>query len=297
MDRLEFNQENLSLTLRNLNLQDSGDFSFNSELNKKQRKTVIITLRVHGKSLFLLNKHVNDCFSSESLLSKTKQKNLRGFIVLLSQFTDTEALSLSSITSERITVEPTLTYTISSSVSNESCTVLLNCSTASYISVTYHLTVGNQSHQGPRLQHTINTQDGDTTATCTVSNFVSNMSVSRLVTCGGEAAKTESFDFVLPMSAAGGGVAIMIIITVVALCICHRKQKSSASDSNELTVYADISDIAAEDGHSPTLKPCSLYDTITDGYNSHGIKPQTVYDEIQLNRMRKASVSPYQEIS
>ncbi|XP_051257768.1 signaling lymphocytic activation molecule-like [Dicentrarchus labrax] len=46
--RLELNPTNFSLTVRRLTLQDSGDFSFLSEVDDKdQRPTVVITLQVH----------------------------------------------------------------------------------------------------------------------------------------------------------------------------------------------------------------------------------------------------------
>ncbi|XP_070786258.1 SLAM family member 8-like [Enoplosus armatus] len=45
--RLDLNPTNLSLTVRRLTLQDSGDFSFISEVNDRQRETVTITLQVH----------------------------------------------------------------------------------------------------------------------------------------------------------------------------------------------------------------------------------------------------------
>ncbi|XP_051800182.1 signaling lymphocytic activation molecule-like, partial [Acanthochromis polyacanthus] len=46
-DRLDFNLTSFSLTVRKLTLQDSGDFSFVSEVNYQQRETVVITLQVH----------------------------------------------------------------------------------------------------------------------------------------------------------------------------------------------------------------------------------------------------------
>ncbi|XP_041841669.1 uncharacterized protein LOC121640051 isoform X3 [Melanotaenia boesemani] len=45
--RLEFNHTDFSLTVKKLTLQDSGDFSFISDVNNKQRPTVTITLKVH----------------------------------------------------------------------------------------------------------------------------------------------------------------------------------------------------------------------------------------------------------
>lgn len=51
-DRVELNPKNFSLTVRNLTRQDSGVFSFLSEVNGQQRHTVTITLQVHGEILF-----------------------------------------------------------------------------------------------------------------------------------------------------------------------------------------------------------------------------------------------------
>uniref|UniRef100_A0A4W6EEK0 Immunoglobulin V-set domain-containing protein n=1 Tax=Lates calcarifer TaxID=8187 RepID=A0A4W6EEK0_LATCA len=46
-DRLFLNPTNYSLTVRGLTLQDSGEFSFVSEVNEEQRPTVTVTLQVH----------------------------------------------------------------------------------------------------------------------------------------------------------------------------------------------------------------------------------------------------------
>ncbi|XP_073331705.1 SLAM family member 5-like, partial [Pagrus major] len=45
--RLELNSKNFSLTVRGLTLQDSGNFSFVSDVNDRQRETVTISLQVH----------------------------------------------------------------------------------------------------------------------------------------------------------------------------------------------------------------------------------------------------------
>lgn len=55
-DRLELNHQNFSLTVKQLTLQDSGNFSFLSEVYGTQRETVIITLQVHGRILPFLVK-------------------------------------------------------------------------------------------------------------------------------------------------------------------------------------------------------------------------------------------------
>uniref|UniRef100_A0A3P9CYU7 PKD domain-containing protein n=1 Tax=Maylandia zebra TaxID=106582 RepID=A0A3P9CYU7_9CICH len=125
-DRSELNQENFTLTVKKLTLQDSGDFIFVSATKEKQRDSVIITLQVH------------EC----------KQPVIK-------------------INSTWIS-------------SNESCKVLLECSTTGDVS--YKWTVGKQTLTGPRQQYIIR-QDGETNVTCTVSNHVSEKSAFQTVKC------------------------------------------------------------------------------------------------------------------
>ncbi|XP_026011317.1 uncharacterized protein LOC113014170 [Astatotilapia calliptera] len=65
--------------------------------------------------------------------------------------------------------------------SNESCKVLLECSTTGDVS--YKWIVGNQTLTGPRQQYIIREQDGETNVTCTVSNHVSEKSAFHTVKC------------------------------------------------------------------------------------------------------------------
>lgn len=48
-DRVNLDPVNFSLTLRDLSLGDAGGFTFISEVNDTQMKTVQIRLHVHGK--------------------------------------------------------------------------------------------------------------------------------------------------------------------------------------------------------------------------------------------------------
>ncbi|MEQ2273243.1 hypothetical protein XENORESO_001613, partial [Xenotaenia resolanae] len=245
--RVKFNNGSFSLTVRELTLQDSGDFSFTSETKDQQRPTVIITLQVH----------------------------------------------------EPISKQPDLFSNISEPGLNGFCTVYLDCRAASQSNITYIWTVGNQSYRGPKLQHTIRPQDGDTTFFCTASNVVSEMSALKSVRCRNNtdilSKKDNNPDLVWILSAAGVGLLILVIIIVMTVCLCKRRW--SGSDSNELTVYADISDFSPEVDPSDKSKPCSLYDTIENRTGPGQQKPQTIYDKIQFERMRKASVSPYQDVS
>ncbi|XP_015255303.1 PREDICTED: natural killer cell receptor 2B4-like isoform X2 [Cyprinodon variegatus] len=244
--RVEFNNVSFSLTVRELTLQDSGDFQFISEANGQQRPTVTITLQVH----------------------------------------------------EPISTKPKLVYNISEPDLNGSCTVYLECRAAPHRNTNYILTVGNQTHEGPKLHYHITTQDGDTTVTCNASNAVSEMSASETLRCKNSTDSLSNkgeLPLVWILSAAGGCLLIIFIIIVVILCLCRRTW--SGSDSNELTVYADISDFSPEVDTSANSKVCSLYDTVNDNAGHGQQMPQTIYDKIQIERMRKASLSPYQEIS
>ncbi|XP_032400634.1 uncharacterized protein LOC116707424 [Etheostoma spectabile] len=182
---------------------------------------------------------------------------------------------------------------------NESCTVLLECRATSYISnsdITYTWAVRNQTRDGPRLEYIIKPQDEDTKFTCTISNEVRKTVATKTETCRNSTAGTQETgpNFMVHLSVAGVVCGLIVVIVGVTVCVCHRKQRQEAVDSNDLTVYADISDVAIAD---ETMKPCTLYETIDPRIDTVTPGPQTVYDKIQISRMRKASVSPYQEIS
>ncbi|XP_070849589.1 CD48 antigen-like [Chaetodon trifascialis] len=198
---------------------------------------------------------------------------------------------------EPITKQPVLTSNSTWHTLNESCTVLLECSATTDSSVSYNWTVRNQTRSGSRLQYIIRPQDGDTNFTCTIYNAVSEMSAFKIVKCSNN---TEGKDqkSVLLMGASIGGCMIVVIALGIAVGVCYYKRGQQAgSDSNDLTVYADISEVAVEGETAATMKPCSVYETIDNRVNSRTPGPETVYDKIQFSRMRKASVSPYQEIS
>uniref|UniRef100_A0A3Q4G4Q1 Ig-like domain-containing protein n=1 Tax=Neolamprologus brichardi TaxID=32507 RepID=A0A3Q4G4Q1_NEOBR len=127
-DRSELNPEDFTLTVRELILQDSGDFMFISGWNNKQRPSVTISLQVH----------------------------------------------------EPITKQPDIKINSTWEACNESCKVLLECSTTGDVS--YKWTVGKQTLTGPRQQYIIR-QDGETNVTCTVSNHVSEKSALQTVKC------------------------------------------------------------------------------------------------------------------
>ena len=92
-------------------------------------------------------------------------------------------LSLSTASVEPITKQPTLTYNSTWHTSNESCTVFLECRADSDSDVAYKWTVRNQTRSGSGLQYILHEEDGDTDFTCTVYNFVTEMSASQTVTC------------------------------------------------------------------------------------------------------------------
>ncbi|XP_010793201.1 T-lymphocyte surface antigen Ly-9 isoform X1 [Notothenia coriiceps] len=277
--RLKFNPYNLNLTLEGLTLKDSGKYSFISTKGIVQRPTVFITLHVH----------------------------------------------------EPITKEPMVNSSSTWHTSNASCTVLMECSAATTGNVTYQWTVGTETFNGSRLQHIIRQQDEDTKFNCTISNVVSEMSTIKTVSCSNTTSQhpergmcrevivvywcslmifydlklvikitvhftgiTTPFvetGFFFALIVGAGGSLLVAVIVGVAVCVYRHKQSQARIDSNDLTVYADINDVAIED------KPCSLYETIDNRGNKVPPGPNTVYDKIQLNRLRNESVSPYQDIS
>ncbi|XP_039897074.1 uncharacterized protein LOC120739379 isoform X2 [Simochromis diagramma] len=198
-DRSELNLTDFTLTVRKLTLQDSGDFIFVSEVNDKQRPSVIITLQVHEP------------------IAKPDIK----------------------INSTRIS-------------SNESCKVLLECSTTGDVS--YKWTVGKQTLTGPRQQYIIREQDGETNVTCTVSSYVSEKSAFQTVKCSKDTDtnKTEcSSSSSLLMFIAGlfTGVLITLLFLFLLYCIkskgLHPKRLTQSEtinqEENQQHVYSALS--------------------------------------------------------
>uniref|UniRef100_A0A8D2ZR89 Ig-like domain-containing protein n=1 Tax=Scophthalmus maximus TaxID=52904 RepID=A0A8D2ZR89_SCOMX len=238
-DRVELNPKNFSLTVRNLTRQDSGVFSFLSEVNGQQRHTVTITLQVH----------------------------------------------------EPITV-PVLTAKTTWNASTASCTVWLECISRSDSNVTYKWAVGNQTLSGRRLTYSIWPLDGGTRFTCNISDSVREESASKTVKCmnaTSDAAETGMKNLILFVGVAAGGALMVVIAAVIGVCNCKHRQagkklfkhfimswisidsfsrdilfclicpSNSGGDSNDLTVYADIADVAIVKDVSTVsvLRPCA----------------------------------------
>ncbi|XP_042258309.1 SLAM family member 9-like [Thunnus maccoyii] len=66
--------------------------------------------------------------------------------------------------------QPILTVNSTWHASNESCTVVLECSATSDRKVSYNWTMMNQTSSGSRLQYNIQPEDGNINFTCTIFN-------------------------------------------------------------------------------------------------------------------------------
>ncbi|XP_041821160.1 uncharacterized protein LOC121626617 [Chelmon rostratus] len=209
------------------------------------------------------------------------------------QQSDTVIISLQ--VHEPITRQPVLTSNFTWHTLNESCTVFLECIATTDRGVTYNWNVRNQTRSGSRLQYIIRPQDGDTKFTCTIRNFISETSAFKIVKCSNDTQEKSQVNNVILLGVLIASCSTVVIGIAVGVYYCKRAQ--AGGDSDDLTVYADISDIAVDGETASAMKPCSLYETVDHRVNSHTPGPETVYDKIQFSRMRKTSMSPYQEIS
>ncbi|KAM9425515.1 SLAM family member 5-like [Pholidichthys leucotaenia] len=198
---------------------------------------------------------------------------------------------------EPITQQPSLkVLNVSQDALNQSCTVWLECKATGNVS--YSWTVGNKRQTGPWLEYSISGMGTKINVTCTVSNPVSEESIFRQMGCDDSFHKKDPIaeekeeNLVFIIGVVGGIVAIVIMIGIVAI-VYYCKKRRAGSDTDDITVYADINEFVTED---VTTKPCSLYETIENRTNTVRPGPQTVYDKIQFNRTRKLS-SPYQDVS
>ncbi|XP_077961722.1 SLAM family member 5-like isoform X3 [Gasterosteus aculeatus] len=211
--------------------------------------------------------------------------------------TQSETVTINLKVYDPITKEPAVTFVSSWDAVNNSCRVSLTCSSTSDSSVTFSWTVRNETTSGSKMVYNVTPQDGDTGFTCTVSNVVSEKSKSITPKCSnGTTNESELPSYtVIPLGAAGGACLMVFVAVGIAVCVCHRKQSPAAGgESNDNTLYADIHDVAIRGRNPSTMEPSTVYETV-DKVDPLG--PQTVYDKIQFSRMRKPSVSPYQEVS
>lgn len=190
----------------------------------------------------------------------------------------------------RLSVQENLTQSLTVKVinithpSNESCEVWMECSSKYDTNVRYRWTVNsdnNKSHEGSKLQHQLRRKEGDTIFTCTVSNMVSEASESESINCNSPPSpQMEELKTFLIIA----GIACAVLVSIVGFVICCQYKKvQAAKAADELTVYAEIDDVAS----SRIMKPCSVYETLESKATTVKPKAQTVYDEIQFNRVRQ----------
>ncbi|XP_042071707.1 uncharacterized protein LOC121812778 [Haplochromis burtoni] len=123
---------------------------------------------------------------------------------------------------EAITKQPVIKISSTWISSNESCKVLLECSTTGDVS--YKWTVGKQTLTGPRQQYIIREQDGETNFTCTVSNHVSEKSAFQTVKCSNSEQQEPEKHVFLFLGVAGGCLILVIIFSAaVGVCLCNKR--------------------------------------------------------------------------
>ncbi|CAI5682894.1 unnamed protein product [Oreochromis niloticus] len=126
---------------------------------------------------------------------------------------------------EPITKQPVIKISSTWISSNESCKVLLECSTTGDVS--YKWTVGNQTLTGPSQQYIIREQDGETNVTCTVSNYVSEKSAFQTVKCSKDHShrkETEDSSSSLLMFIAGLFTGVLITVLLLFLLYCIKSK-------------------------------------------------------------------------
>ncbi|RVE55589.1 hypothetical protein OJAV_G00234650 [Oryzias javanicus] len=175
-----------------------------------------------------------------------------------------ETVTITLLVHESITEDPILTSTHVSTDSNQTCTVLVNCSLKSTSGVSYKMSDGNQTYEA--------------------SNSVSERTTSKTVTCqdnSTEAVSDPKQNLLVVIGAACAGGLLIITLVIVVVCCCRKKKEGT--DSTELTVYADVTDLNINSSHPS----CSLYDTIQDASPTPQWQAPTVYDKVNFNRHMK----------
>ncbi|XP_042258298.1 CD166 antigen homolog isoform X7 [Thunnus maccoyii] len=118
-----------------------------------------------------------------------------GVFILISEVNDKQrpTVFITLQVHKPIMKQPILTVNSTWHASNESCTVVLECSAPSDRKVSYNWTMMNQTSSGSRLQYNIQPIDGNINFTCTIFNSVSEKSASETVKCSNNTS-TEKLD-------------------------------------------------------------------------------------------------------
>nr|XP_057925327.1 uncharacterized protein si:cabz01074944.1 isoform X2 [Doryrhamphus excisus] len=224
---------------------------------------------------------------------------------------------------ELITTDPVLTVNTTWNATNQSCSVLLDCSAPVGELVEYKWEVRNGSLSGARHHINVPPRHAAMEVTCTIYNAVSETSASAAVKCANDmslrAAITESPKFVFTLSLAAG-VFLLVMAGVIASVACHLRRRRAGGTHplcrvislsfrfmthflfvftgrkcEEMTVYADIGE-----GRSTPTKESSPYETVgdDDGTMAVGVSGaptsvrtddfdcmQTLYDKVNLARV------------
>nr|XP_057925328.1 uncharacterized protein si:cabz01074944.1 isoform X3 [Doryrhamphus excisus] len=199
---------------------------------------------------------------------------------------------------ELITTDPVLTVNTTWNATNQSCSVLLDCSAPVGELVEYKWEVRNGSLSGARHHINVPPRHAAMEVTCTIYNAVSETSASAAVKCANDmslrAAITESPKFVFTLSLAAG-VFLLVMAGVIASVACHLRRRRAGRKCEEMTVYADIGE-----GRSTPTKESSPYETVgdDDGTMAVGVSGaptsvrtddfdcmQTLYDKVNLARV------------
>ncbi|XP_039897048.1 uncharacterized protein LOC120739364 [Simochromis diagramma] len=154
---------------------------------------------------------------------------------------------------EPITKQPDIKISSTWIPSNESCKVLLECSTTGDVS--YKWIVGNQTLTGPRQQYIIREQDGETNVTCTVFNYVSEKSAFQTVKCSKdhshrkETEDSSSSSLLVFIAGLFTGVLITVLLLSLLYCIkskglCPKRLTQSETinqEENQQHAYTALS--------------------------------------------------------
>ncbi|XP_054656224.1 uncharacterized protein LOC129194825 isoform X2 [Dunckerocampus dactyliophorus] len=199
---------------------------------------------------------------------------------------------------EPITTEPVVTVNATWNATNQSCSILLDCSAPAGKPVEFKWTVTNGSLSGARHHIHVLPQHATREVTCTIYNVVSEKSASVAVKCANDmslhAATTEAPNFVFTLSVAAGAC-LLVMAGIVTSVACHHRRRRAGRKCEEMTVYADICD-----GRSTPTKESSPYESVGDDERTmavgvscapSSVAPdgfacmQTLYDKIDLARV------------
>nr|XP_023659161.1 SLAM family member 5-like [Paramormyrops kingsleyae]XP_023659162.1 SLAM family member 5-like [Paramormyrops kingsleyae] len=169
---------------------------------------------------------------------------------------------------------------------NHTCMVHLVCNSSGNPEPSFSWKKGGQTENSKEIYFFFSPEEGDISITCTAVNAVSQMSTDVNIRC-------SSTDWKLYLYIGLSAAVFLGVMFLVVHC-CRRRNQATETSRNEATVYSTVDEGCVKQSHESEGhgSPITLYETIGE----LNVKPETVYDRVDLNRSCAPALSPLKKV-